>query len=531
MTTARVPNPRRRTAIVATVALAVVAAIVGWRLAAPNASSAAAEPTYQRVTLSTFIESVPAPGTLQPWRSAELRSATGGTVAWTVEAGDRVEAGEIVAQLDTVPLERSVQDARLALERAQRQLVNARQDQIDTERVQRSAVEQAERRVADADDARRARIAERDLAQRLVGLGSETEHNLRVARDAVAAAERELDLAGSDLADARADAEARAARAAQDVLDAAGSLDQAEVTLQRALEDLEAATLRATFAGVVDAVDAPEGSVVSANGLVLSIADDARLQLATQVDETEVGRVSVGLPATVTVTAIPDQVVRADVVRISTGARTVQNIPVFDVTLEVPNPTLALRPGMTAEAEIVLREVEGTFSVPSRAVDQRTQVVGTGVALDASRRDEALRAAGLPDGASPDDVRAAVAAAAAGGVESGAAMRGALEAAAGGRGVAGTAVGGLALAGRSEAGRLGTVQVRTADGSVRTVEVEVIATVGATVVLRGDLPEGAEVEVPPVAAATTATATGRLPFGLGGGGGGGGAIQRMPGGF
>jgi len=527
MTRSRQPAAgRRRAAIVAVAILAVVGAVVAWRFAAPNAASAAAEPTYQRVALTTFVESVPAPGTLQPWRRAELRSVTTGTVAWTAEAGDRVVAGDIVAQLDTVPLDRSVQDARLALERAQRQLANARQDQTEAERVQRSTVEQAERRVADAEAAVRERIGERELAQRLFGLGSETEHNLRATRDAAAEAERQLDLSRRELADARATREARLARAAQDVLDAAGSLDQAEVTVQRALEDLASATLRAPFDGVVDAVDAPKGGVVNANGLVLSIADDARLLLATQVDETEVGRVSVGLPANVTITAIPDQVVRAEVVRISTGARTVQNIPVFDVMLEVPNPTLALRPGMTAEAEIVLREIDGTFTVPSRAVEVRTPTAVAGSAFDGVARDGAMQGVGLPDGAAQDAGRAALAAAATGTAESSAALRGARDASVAGRGAAGSALGDLAMAARAGGtNRFGTVRVRVPDGSVHAADVEIVATVGATLVLRGDLPVGAEVEVPPVATATTAT-SGGLPFGIGGAG-----VLRVPGGI
>lgn len=311
----------------------------------------------------------------------------------------------MVARLDPLPLERAEHDAQLSLERAQRQLANAQRDQLDAERTQRGAVEQAERRLEEAEALLAERRDHASLVQRLFELGSETQANLRAARATLAAAETELALAQRDLEDTRATREARLARARQDVLDATAALSQAELTLARAQEDLAAATLRTPITGVIDAVEVADGGVVNANGVVVGVADDRRLALVTQVDETEVGRLRPGLAAEVTVTAAPASTVQATVTSISPTARTVQNIPVFDVTLEVPNPGLALRPGMTAEASIVLREVSNTFTVPSRAVQvaltndrARSGDVST-TGMDPERI-EALRAGA--DGSLPD---------------------------------------------------------------------------------------------------------------------------------
>lgn len=484
------PRSRRRISAVALLLVVVAGAGLAWRALAPSVTSAATPPTYQPVNRSTFVESIPAPGTLQAWQRRDVRAATGGIVAWTVPLGARVEAGDVIARLDPLPLERAEHDAQLSVERAQRQLANAQRDQLDAERTQRSAVEQAEKRLEEAAAVLAERRDHASLVQRLVELGAETPANLRAARDAQAAAETELALAQRDLADARATRDARLTRASQDVLDAAAALRQAEVVLVRAREDLEAATMRSPIAGVIDAVEVTEGGVVNTNGVVIGVADDRRLTLVTQVEETEVGRLTPGLSAEVAVTAAPGSAVRATVTSISPTARTVQNIPVFDVTLEVANPGLLLRPGMTAEASIVLREVSDTFTVPSRAVqvaltEDRVRSSDANTAELSSERIETLPASA--DGSLPS--RAAGAnrgrdAAAAAGSADPSAMATA------------TIVGGMP--------RSSTLRVRLPDGSLETVTVEVITTIGANTVVRAELPPGTEVEIPP---ATTAAAS------------------------
>jgi hypothetical protein len=224
--------------------------------------------------------------------------------------------------------------------------------------------------------------------------------------------------------------------------------------------------------------------------------------------------------------------VRAAVTAISPSARTVQNIPVFDVSLEVPNRSLVLRPGMTAEADIVLREVEGTFTVPSRAV-RRLAAAPTmggattgGVDRDDRGASRAGSGDGVPNAAAVQSARAAFGRGAqdAAAIESARAAFGAAAGDMAGAGVArGDAAGFAARAGasaRSGASSFGSVRLRTNEGEIREVMVEIVATVGASMVLRGEVPAGAEIEIPPLASAAGASggATG-LPFNIGGRGG------------
>lgn len=462
------------------VATIAVIAVVTWRVVDQREAAGPEPPTFVAVTRSVYRDTVPAPGTLRAVDRAEVRAATAGTVAWVAEVGARVETGDVVARLDTGALERALHEATLALDRARRTLEATRADQAEGERTLTLAVTQAERRL---DDARAAEANARSalaLSERLHAIGTESLSVLTQARDAHQSALAALAEAERDLVDARATLSARRERAVLDLANADDAVEQASFTLDLAREDLADAEVHSRVTGVVERVDAPAGTVLSANGLVASVVDDTRLHLVAQVDETEISRVAPGQAADVTVIALPDVRLQGEVVAVSPTAQVAQNIPVFEVTVALPNPGLRLRPGMTAEAEIVVREVVDTVTVPTRAVI-RDERVGELLGDDP----EARRAAGSRD---PAALREALAAS--------------------GAGRSGASAVGPSLA---------AVRARLGDGELELHLVEVVATVGATSVLRTQLPEGAEIEVPALSATGTTANTGifGLPAGAG----------------
>ena len=131
---------------------------------------------------------------------------------------------------------------------------------------------------------------------------------------------------------------------------------------------MAATTLLAPFNGVIASLNVSEGSNVNANASVLTLIDDAQVKLEAQVDETEIGLVALGLTAEVELDALPDQSFTGEVSTIAPVARVVSSIPIFDVTVTLDNSGRLMRPGMTAEAEILIREIEDTVSVPSRSL-------------------------------------------------------------------------------------------------------------------------------------------------------------------
>jgi len=422
---------RRWTATLATVALVGAAGGAWWWFGQrPEGAETASGPSYLEVTPRTYQVTVPAPGTLQAATTAEVRTVTSGSVTWTAALGDRVAEGDTVARLDPTDLERDVRDAVLALERSERALTAARADRIDVERSLTNAVGDAERRLQRAADAAADAAAKLDLTTRLADIGSASPRELADAQASRATALEEVATAERALATARGDLDARVAKAERDLADAVAAVEQAQVKLERAETGLDGATLVAPFDGVVAEVRVAAGGFAGSNATVLTLADDRRLELVAQVDETEISHIEVGQNARVTIMALANRTVQASVVAVAPGARTSQNIPVFEIVLGLDNAEGALRPGMTGEAEVIVREEADTVTLPLAAVTRN------------------------PRGA-------------------------------------------------------GVVAVLLDDGATERRQVEVVATVGASLVVRGDLPAGTKVEVP--AANAVAAAPGATP--------------------
>lgn len=405
--------------LLAFLAVAIATAAFLWWRTRDAASTVVSGPGYQTLTQSDYRVTIPAPGSLRAGSSAELRSGSAGTVAYLATLGARVEAGEVVARLVTTDLERNLRDAELALERAERDLSAIRSDQADQRRSLDHRLADAQTAVSDARTALDEATEQLGLTQRLAAVGSVSSRELSQAELDQASAEARLSLAQRDLEDVHLDIAQRGRAEVRDLANAESALEQAQLGLVRAEEALADAELRAPFAGVVDALSSQVGGYVSANAALLSLVDDRHMELVAYVDETEVGQLQLGQGASVTVLAAGGRPVPATLSSVAPSATMNQNIPVFEVVLTLQDPPAALRPGMTAEAEIVVREEPGTFTVPLGAVRPNPEL-------------------GAPSLMVRDDEEA----------------------------------------------------------PLRAVAVQIVATAGGSAVVRGELPEGGQVEVP-----------------------------------
>jgi HlyD family secretion protein len=154
----------------------------------------------------------------------------------------------------------------------------------------------------------------------------------------------------------------------QDLRNADLSITAAQLSLERAQADLAATQLLAPFAGIVSAVNVEEGSIVSSTTPVLTLVDDSQVKLVAQVDETEISQVQLDMTAEVTFDAVPDETFTGTVTTIAPVARVENNIPIFDVTITIDNSEGKLRPGMSAQAEILIQEIENTATIPNSAI-------------------------------------------------------------------------------------------------------------------------------------------------------------------
>ncbi len=270
------------------------------------------------VSRRDVVVSAIAAGVVEPVKTIEVKSkASGEIVEVSVEEGDRVSKGELLVRVDP--------------------------------RIPRNAVAQAE---ADSLVAR----AQLDNAD--------------------AQLERSTELRASQAITQLEFEQARLARAT-----AYAALIRARRALEDAKISYEDTEVRAPSDGVVLGRAVEVGSVITSasrdvggGAVLLRMAALDTVQVRALVDETDIGMVHPGLPVTIQVSAYPNRRFVGDVLRIGAEAVVDQNVTNFPVLIRIANRDALLRPGMNAEVEVHIGNVQDALTVPNAALRPRSDV-------------------------------------------------------------------------------------------------------------------------------------------------------------
>ncbi|MBI4790082.1 MAG: efflux RND transporter periplasmic adaptor subunit [Chloroflexi bacterium] len=377
----------KRNIIIGIVALIVLAggfvATGGGATLAPKPT-----PTPDLAALSELENLVTASGTLLPARRANLSFRISGHAAQIlVKAGDTVKMGAPLVRLDAAELEAAVAQAKAAVALAQANLdqlkagaskedfaaseanLNTARAQLAKARAGATAEEVAiakatlDRAAAGLKDAQSAydkvkndpeagmypqsaayqaaiqqyQIAEASYLQVVKGARFE---DIRIAETAVAAAQANLD---------RVKAPARP----EEIAAAQARLDQAQAALRQVQASLAAATLTAPFDGTVAAVNIKESETVTPGVPIVTLGDLTNLRLETDdLSETNIARVKLGQPVSVTFEALAGKTFTGKVTQIAPISTPKQGGTSYTVTVEFEKLDPALRWGMTGHIEI-----------------------------------------------------------------------------------------------------------------------------------------------------------------------------------
>jgi len=205
-----------------------------------------------------------------------------------------------------------------------------------------------------------------------------TEAALRKAQVALQDAEddeqrkRKLTATGAGSAVELTKAIAARGLAAAEVQNAEATVDKSEAELKQARLDLERSQIRSPVNGVVIQRNVERGQTVAAElqaPTLFVIAQDLKdMQLELSVDEADIGSVAIGQSVTFTVDTFPGRGFSGRVVQIRKYPVVKENVTTYVVIVSAPNPDLALLPGLTALATIVLRAKNDVLRVPSAAL-------------------------------------------------------------------------------------------------------------------------------------------------------------------
>ena len=153
---------------------------------------------------------------------------------------------------------------------------------------------------------------------------------------------------------------------------AKASLKQAEASLHQAQVNLSYTTIPSPIDGVVISRSVDVGQTVAASlqaPVLFTIAEDLKkMQVHTSVAEGDVGRLQPEMETWFTVDAFPGQRFKGKISQIRNAATTVQNVVTYDAVIDVDNPDLKLRPGMTATTTIVYAEKHDVLTLPNTAL-------------------------------------------------------------------------------------------------------------------------------------------------------------------
>lgn len=153
---------------------------------------------------------------------------------------------------------------------------------------------------------------------------------------------------------------------------ARAQVEQTRAALDFARTRLDYTVIRSPIDGIVLSRNVDVGQTVAASlqaPTLFTIAQDlTEMQINTSVDEADIGLVKSGQKVTFTVDAYPSEAFEGRVSQVRNAPQIVQNVVTYDVIIEVKNPELKLKPGMTANVSIIVTEKRNVLRIPNAAL-------------------------------------------------------------------------------------------------------------------------------------------------------------------
>lgn len=286
----------------------IVGIILFWLLVG-NKKTNNPEYRFATVTKGDIVRLVNATGTLEAVTTVQVGSQVSGTIAALyADFNDRVQKGQLLAQLDTSFLAAQVAEAKANLSKAE------------------ATLNETKRALARAETLYTAKL--------------------------ISSAEYDKALANYETAVA--------------------SVEAAKAAVTRAKTNLAYAKITSPISGTVISRNVDIGQTVAASlnapTLFVIAQDLSKMRLLAAVDEADIGQIEVGNPVSFTVDAFPERVFKGEVEQIRLAPVTVQNVVTYTVVIGVDNSSGKLMPGMTATVTIETARVNDVLKTSSAAI-------------------------------------------------------------------------------------------------------------------------------------------------------------------
>ena len=177
----------------------------------------------------------------------------------------------------------------------------------------------------------------------------------------------------------------------ESIQSASESLRSAEISMQNLQDTMNNYTITAPISGTIIEKDAKVGDAVKTGDTLCIVYDLSYLEMSINVDELQISSISVGQQVQITADAVPDKTYVGTVTRVSMKGKSDGGTTTYPVTIRIDD-TDGLRPGMNANAEIVVAEAKNALVVPNAAVVRGSYVLVTKDSPSAANADTAMEA-------------------------------------------------------------------------------------------------------------------------------------------
>lgn len=310
------------------ITLFIILAAFGSYFFIMKKSSSNSTVTYntQKIKKGDLQVTVLATGNLEPTNSVDIGIEVSGTIKEIyVDFNDEVKVGQVLAKLDTTKLKSQVDSSKASL-----------------------AIAKANLKETEVTVKNKKLTYDRTLKMFKQSKGKYPSQN--------------------DLDDSRFSYEA--ALAAYDSNKA--QVEQANFDLKTSEDNLEKAVVKSSIDGIVLDRAVEVGQTVAASmstPTLFTLAKDlTKMQLIVSIDEADVANIKEGLDVLFTVDAYPNETFKGRIKQVRLNPIEESGVITYETVVSVENERLLLRPGMTASAKIITKELKDKLLVPNAAL-------------------------------------------------------------------------------------------------------------------------------------------------------------------
>ncbi len=393
-------------------AIAVVTALgagIWYRLAAAPEQVSMDDVMLHRVSRGDFSQIVTERGEISSSTNVDIRcqvksrNTTGTTILSIVPEGTFVNEGDLLCRLDASSLELELTQQQIVENTSKSVLIQsknvydlaviAKESYLDGEFRELEQTIQSEIFVAEESERRAEQVLE--FSERMARKGYNSAIQLEADKYALDKAKNDLELANTKLYVLRnhtkekmltqLDADIKTAEAKWMADESSYKLDVAK--LKEIQGQIDACEIHAPAAGQVvyanqqgrrggDDIIIEAGAVLREQQIICRLPDPNKMQVDTRVNESRISLVKVGMPAVVLVDAFPDMQLRGRVTKVNDYPEPSgwsSSTKEYLAVVEILDTSEEIRPGLTAQAQILVDEIPNALQIPVQAVMQHAE--------------------------------------------------------------------------------------------------------------------------------------------------------------